>query len=118
MPAAVAIPVRPRLLLFGLDESLVSEIQTALPCCDAWVETEPFHNSLNADIVFCSDNCEDLPGVLAAAKARKLPVVIVTRHPNVNDWLNAMDAGASDYAAPPFEPKQLRWILDANLLQK
>ena len=40
---------------------------------------------------------------------------MVSRFPEVSEWLDAMDAGASDYCASPFEPAQVRWILESNL---
>lgn len=42
-------------------------------------------------------------------------MVVVSRVPEVNDWLDAMDAGAADYCAAPFEKEQLDWILESNL---
>jgi DNA-binding response OmpR family regulator len=42
-------------------------------------------------------------------------IVVVSRLPEVMDWLDAIEAGADDYCAPPFEPVQIRWILNANL---
>ena len=31
------------------------------------------------------------------------------------EWLDALEAGAADYCAAPFEPVQLRWLLDAHM---
>jgi len=42
----------------------------------------------------------------------RLPVIVVTRLPDVNLWLDALDGGASDYCAAPFEQVQVRWVLD------
>jgi DNA-binding NtrC family response regulator len=67
--------------------------------------------------VFCPPQERNLKPVLAATGQRSpnVPVVVVTRHPEVSEWLDAMDAGAADYCAAPFEPKQVRWILESNL---
>ena len=42
----------------------------------------------------------------------RLPVVVVTRLPDSQRWLDALEAGARDYCGAPFERTQLRWILE------
>ena len=64
------------------------------------------------DLVFCETHH---PGLLKLLHAVSSPVVVVSRVPEVNDWLDAMDAGAADYCAAPFEREQLDWILESNL---
>ncbi len=44
-----------------------------------------------------------------------LPVIVVSRLPDCKQWLDALDAGASDYCGAPFEPIQLHWILNSVL---
>jgi DNA-binding NtrC family response regulator len=44
-----------------------------------------------------------------------LPVIVVTRQPEARHWLDALDAGATDYCGAPFEHIQLRWILGSVL---
>lgn len=81
-------------------ESVSLEAQTESP------ETQKF------DLVFCETHH---PGLLKLLHAVSSPVVVVSRVPEVNDWLDAMDAGAADYCAAPFEREQLDWILESNL---
>ena len=64
------------------------------------------------DLVFCETHH---PGLQQLLKAVSSPVVVVSRVPEVDDWLDAMDAGAVDYCAAPFEREQLDWILESNL---
>jgi DNA-binding NtrC family response regulator len=115
-----------RIVLFGLDDSLVFELRSVLieereavfslpflslpECLDAVEQT-------GADLIFCSsDRGQYLPLLDAIGRYRpELPVVVVSRVPEVTDWLDAMEAGASDYCAPPFEPTHVRWILDSTL---
>ena len=66
------------------------------------------------DLVFCETHH---PGLQQLLKAVSSPVVVVSRVPEVDDWLDAMDAGAVDYCAAPFEREQLDWILESNLGQ-
>jgi hypothetical protein len=42
-------------------------------------------------------------------------VVVETRNPEVREWLDALESGAADYCAAPFERSQLRWIMDSNV---
>ncbi|MCC6390719.1 MAG: hypothetical protein IT167_08955 [Bryobacterales bacterium] len=113
----------PRILLIGLEEDLVSEILRALPECDvrtaSVISLETSHRAeegaLRCDVIFCPAGSRHLLPVLERASPKRLPVVAVTRHPDSTEWLNAIEAGAADYAAPPFESAQLRWILHSNL---
>ncbi|HLI82423.1 MAG TPA: hypothetical protein VKV17_00820 [Bryobacteraceae bacterium] len=43
----------------------------------------------------------------------EVPVIVVTRKPETAQWLDALDAGATDYCAAPFERAQVQWILDS-----
>jgi DNA-binding NtrC family response regulator len=118
---SAALVARPRLILIGLEESLSAEIVRHLPDCRALVFTgedldEVIHHKLSsADMIFCQTGDPALAPLLASARAFGVPVVVVAEHPEVEQWLNAMDAGAADYAAPPFSRKQMSWILNANL---
>ncbi|MCS7026058.1 MAG: hypothetical protein NZV14_14740 [Bryobacteraceae bacterium] len=64
------------------------------------------------DVVFCGFT-NSLNAFLDAvsSKRRKIPVIVVSRHPEVNQWIDALEAGAADYCAAPFEPTHMRWVL-------
>jgi len=70
-----------------------------------------------AGIVFCPAEPEHCAPLLEVMKAEKpeLPVVAVSRLPEVSLWLGALELGAADYCAPPFEPVQIKWILQSAL---
>ncbi len=44
-----------------------------------------------------------------------LPIVVATRVPEPLQWLDALDAGATDYCGAPFEGIQVRWIMGSVL---
>lgn len=71
----------------------------------------------SADVVFCSGDCANYTLLLARIRCLwpSLPVVIVTRLPDSEKWLDALEAGASDYCSAPFERTQVRWIFSAVL---
>ena len=38
-------------------------------------------------------------------------LVVVTRIPNSSKWLEALEAGASDYCALPLQRQQVQWLI-------
>ncbi len=108
-------------LLAGIEPMLARELQEYLKSRGMSVhETaslEPRSNGKDKgmdgfDLVFCETHHPQLHSLLRAVTS---PVIVVSRVPEVNDWLDAMDAGAADYCAAPFERDQLDWILESNL---
>jgi DNA-binding response OmpR family regulator len=69
-----------------------------------------------ADAVFCDGDDARYRSVIRNLHAR-LPLIVVTQNPTEGKWLDAIEAGAVDYCSAPFEPIQVRWILDAVLKQ-
>lgn len=70
-----------------------------------------------ADAVFCNGDCPSYSALLRQIRGLRpyLPVVVVTRLPEAEKWLNALEAGADDYCSAPFEREQVRWILSSVL---
>jgi hypothetical protein len=64
----------------------------------------------SADILFCSPLSASVDAALARAAGR--PVIAVSRLPETAQWLDALEAGAADYCAAPFESIHVRWLLD------
>lgn len=115
-----------RIVLFGLDDPLVSQLSSVLLRERQEVLVRPFLSPLEcldaveqtgADLIFCSSDGKRYLPLLEAIVRRKLqlPVVVVSRMPEVSDWLDAIEAGASDYCAAPFESAHIRWILESTL---
>jgi len=106
-------------LLAGIEPKLAQELHEYLLSRGLTVhettclETDCINSQADRfDLVFCETHHPDLERLLHAVSS---PVVVVSRVPEVNDWLDAMDAGAADYCAAPFEREQLDWILESNL---
>ncbi|MBX5494299.1 MAG: hypothetical protein IRZ15_03095 [Bryobacteraceae bacterium] len=113
-----------KLLLYGLEERLQAELSAAL--AGHFVTTLPVVNTnrcahaldrLGADILFCASNftCFDSAKRAVARACKSTPIVVVSRFPEITEWLDAIEGGAADYCAPPFEEKQIAWILETNL---
>ncbi len=121
---------RARIVLFGLKEHLASQLKQVLTAQDHEVYSQlPAASAessmdaigrLGADLVFCSANRDQYLALLHAIGLRRpdLPVVVVSETPEVSEWLDAIEAGASDYCTAPFEPSHIQWILDSTLQQR
>jgi len=116
----------PRVVLIGLDGSRADELRQVLREQGYAVHSRPlprFSQALSlveevkADLVFCSAEPEQCAPLLQAMKQERtdVPVVAVSRLPEVSLWLNALELGAADYCAPPFESIQIQWILESAL---
>ena len=116
-----------RILTIDLEPSLNRELSEAL-------EQSRVNHSLKAlsehcpespdpvdwnevDIVFCPSRPERFLAVLGIVAQAKpgLPVVVISRLPEVSQWLDAIEAGAADYCAAPIEAVQVRWLLESHL---
>ena len=118
--------MRARIVLFGLDDALASELRRVLVSQQQTVFSEPFLapreclavvDRVGAELIFCSSHGKRYAALLDAVSRLKpdLPVVVVSRVPETAEWLDAIEAGASDYCAAPFEPAHIQWILDSAL---
>ncbi len=100
----------------GLPDTLARELQKALRRPGWAVDALPsLSTGLAADLIFCAAEPEGYRGLLEEIKRRKpgLPVVVVSRLPDIANWLDAMEAGASDYCAPPFDARHIQWIVQS-----
>jgi len=111
-----------KVILFGLESSLATELRDALRRCSHASISDPMQSSgqtlaylttETVDLIFCG------PDLHSVKTLRRLnpntSIVVVSRVPEVMDWLDAIEAGADDYCAPPFEDSHIRWILTNNL---
>jgi DNA-binding NtrC family response regulator len=73
---------------------------------------------LNAEVVFCNAEPREYRMLLNEMKRSGLclPVVVVSRIPEVSEWLDALDAGAADYCAAPFEHQHISWLIQSALM--
>lgn len=97
-----------RALLFHLENGLSVELASALravncQCVSATDGAPP-------DVIFCPSGA---PLMAARSAYPGVPVVVVSRLPEADEWIEVLEAGAADYVAAPFEPIQMRWVLEA-----
>lgn len=106
------------LLFVGLESPGHRKLESVLQAEGHRVLRAAAGQSYIADAAFCDgDDGERYSTVLSDIRASLpgLPVIVVTQNPTEKKWLDAIEAGAADYCSAPFEPIQVRWILDAVL---
>jgi DNA-binding response OmpR family regulator len=109
-----------RILLLGLEKNLADQLGYVLSADHHEVRTGECLDDGNrngADVIFSSGEDGAYKRHLNDAKrcTPEPPLVVVTRLPEAAQWLDALEAGATDYCAAPFERRQIRWILDSAL---
>jgi len=112
-------------ILHELDESLADQL-----CQAAFEPGHTFHPArstaeclvlaerVHADVVFCNSEPRHYQALLHEMKRRglRLPVVVVSRLPEVSAWLDALEAGAADYCAAPFDHQHMSWLITSAVL--
>ena len=106
--------------LLGFPHDLACQLALALAAGSHVVHHRQDTRGLRHDAASVVFICGDGPAfreILSAVKKRDpgMPVVVATRMPDSKQWLDALEAGASDYCGAPFEAVQLRWIMDSVL---
>ena len=110
-----------KVVLLGLETVAACQIERALRNENHWVLNKSLDASdaeiLDADIVFATGDGKQYVSLLKRVRENNpaLPFVVVTRLPETSDWLDALEAGATDYCSAPFEPHQLRWLMESAL---
>lgn len=113
-----------KVALIGLEQAAAAQIGRALSNENHEItqkqENSAAYDLLDADIVFAGgERKRYMPLLRSVRKARpELPFVVVTRVPETSEWLDALEAGATDYCAAPFELRQLRWLMESALPQR
>jgi DNA-binding NtrC family response regulator len=103
-----------KILLVGLDRRVADDLQSVLIQLGQTVRVIAAAGPLefgDANMVFTE--CAAL-GAIRSARP-DLPVVVVSRLPEVSAWLDALEQGAADYCGAPFERKQVGWVLNSSL---
>jgi DNA-binding NtrC family response regulator len=115
------------ILMCAIEEPLASELSAALASVNPKARPESCEDiagcldrleESGAELVFSSFTRDFLSLIAAASsRPRKVPVIVVSRCPEVKEWLDAMEAGAADYCASPFESRYLRWMISSNVAE-
>ena len=108
-----------RILLLGMDENLAGQLGFVLAGDHHEVTAAAAldEGAWDVEVIFSGGDGGIYKKHLAQAQRERpnVPFVVVTRLPETEHWLNALEDGATDYCAAPFERRQVRWILDTAL---
>jgi DNA-binding NtrC family response regulator len=109
-------------ILIGLEEAIATQISQALAAERHRIEQKTARDiealPLKAgDIVFAGGRpAEYLPLLRRVRRERPaLPFVVVSRFPGTKEWLDALEAGATDYCPAPFKSRQIRRLMESAL---
>lgn len=107
--------------LIGLEQAIASQISRALAVERHRIEQKPqnigIRDMMDVDIVFAGGEPVQYLSLLRRVREERpaLPFVVVTRLPETSAWLDALEAGATDYCALPVESRQLHWLMENAL---
>jgi DNA-binding NtrC family response regulator len=111
-----------RVVFIGLEEAAASQIGSALSGLRHEItcreQDTVMRDLVEADIVFAGGDSAEYLSLLRRVRAARpgLPFVVVTRLPEVVQWLDALEAGATDYCAAPIDMQQVQWVMESALL--
>lgn len=79
----------------------------------------PVSDFLKADIVFLGGAPRDYLPLLRRLRTldRCLPVIVMAQAPETTEWLDALDAGATDYCIPPLNMRQVRSLMSPRTVK-
>jgi DNA-binding response OmpR family regulator len=106
-------------IFIGLEQATASQIRKVLPADRHCIEYKDAITSTRdlpgADIVFVGGGHNQSLSFLRQVKTAvpHVPCVVATRMPETNEWLDSLEAGATDYCAAPFDSGQLLRLLNA-----
>jgi CheY-like chemotaxis protein len=106
-----------KVIIIGLEQAAAGEICRAL-AVDKHQIRKQSHNCLTpelleADIVFAGGEPACYLPVLRHVRENRpaLPFVVVTKNAETSEWLDALEAGATDYCSVPIGTRQVRWLM-------
>jgi len=110
-----------RIVLVGLDKIASGQIIAALEA-SAHVVQRKSENLLlrelaEIDMIFAGGTADQYIPLLKRVHNMRptLPFVVVTRIPETREWLDALEAGATDYCSAPFETHHIEWLMESAL---
>lgn len=110
-----------KVVFVGIEHALAVPIARALAVERHQLEQKSYSavilDVLDADIVFAGGEPKNYLSLLRKVREARpaLPFVVVTRVPETREWLDALEAGATDYCSAPFENRQIHWLMESVL---
>ena len=110
-----------KVVFVGVEQASAVQIARALAVERHQLDQKPgdaiILDLVDADIVFAGGEPAHYLSLLRKVREVRptLPFVVVTRVPETKEWLDALEAGATDYCSSPFEVRQINWLMESAL---
>jgi DNA-binding NtrC family response regulator len=110
-----------KVLVVGIDQGTAVQILRAFPVGAHSVEYKDtvtsLHELQSADLVFAVGERNQSISLLRRIKDAfpRLPCIVAARVPDTTEWLDALEAGATDYCGAPFESGQMESLIRSAL---
>jgi DNA-binding NtrC family response regulator len=110
-----------KIALIGIEKSAADQLANALDRDFHHIESKPETTKpsdfTGFDMVFAGGDGKKYLSLLQDLRRSRpaMPFVVVTRLPDTSEWLDALEAGATDYCSAPFEPRQMKWLVQSAL---
>ncbi len=110
-----------RVFFVGVEPAAAAQIARALAVERHQIEQKPDISGaselVDADIIFAGGAPAHYLSLLREVRMSRpgLPFVVVTGVPETREWLDALEAGATDYCSAPFENRQINWLMESAL---
>jgi len=108
-----------KVLLVGIEPTAAQQLRYSLTECLHHVESKPADLPADdlgsADIVFVGGKPADYLPLLRRVRRMlpRLPFIVLTRLPETSEWIDALEAGATDYFSFPLSQSQLQWLMES-----
>lgn len=106
-----------RVIFSGLEPRSAARLASLLAADGHEIHREtqnvPIQQLVNANILFVGGEPDQYLSLLRRVRLidRTLAFVVVARYPETSDWLEALEAGATDYCSTPFDLKMVRSMI-------
>ena len=113
-----------RVIFSNLEGRAANQLATLLRADGHSIQREkhnaPMRELMRADIVFLGGPREQNLSLVRRVRAIDpvLPLVIITGAPETAEWLDALEAGATDYCTAPFDRDQIRCLVPPAAAQR
>ena len=111
-------------LLVGVERGVAGQIDLALAAQRHRTKQAPYDIGVrdlsDVRVVFAGgEPSQYLPLLRRVRDARPaLPFVVIARIPEITAWLDALEAGATDYCSLPIETRQIHWLMESVLVKQ
>jgi two-component system response regulator FlrC len=111
-----------KVFIIGVEQTMAAQISRAVSGERNRVQQQPHNSGVrgvadfeDVEIVFAGGDPAQYLSLLRRVRKERpaLPFVVVTGGVETMAWLDALEAGATDYCCSPFEARQIQWLMES-----